>query len=77
MGNPNRTKASRTATLVRDQNIRCIYDVHIRESARHVHVKCHSYAKVQLCSGCVLAFYRLAKTLFLFLSFSKPFTIFF
>lgn len=30
IGNPNRTNASRTATLVRDQNSLCIYDVHIK-----------------------------------------------
>lgn len=30
IGNPNKTNASRTATLVRDQNSLCIYDVHIK-----------------------------------------------
>lgn len=30
IGKPNKTNASRTATLVRDRNSLCIYDVHIK-----------------------------------------------
>lgn len=38
IGNPNKTNASRTATLVRDQNSLCIYDVHIKGEREKWHM---------------------------------------